>query len=299
MIYWLLPDFPPTARWLSEKEKAFVQARLPPNAPRASEANFKFREVLNDLKDVRLWMFTAIWALQTVATQVSEQMPMYGVEQAPSDQTQAKASTQGITFYQSTVIADLGFTTIAQAQLLNLPISILGIVLIAVSGYLADSARLPRPVYPLTFLSVILVCYGVLFAYPNIGGVYAATLIANAMAAAWFPLMWPWRVQTTKQATGSAFSISFVNSYGQLGGAIGPQIFRSQYAPRYHVPFGIVMGLVAACIMMTSATWYVTRHTEAETRRLKLARKKADKEGMAVLDDVVDNDLQGKLKRED
>ena len=76
---------PPTARWLSEKEKAFVQARLPPNAPRAQELNFNLREIFTSLKDLRLWMFTLIWATQTVGT-------------------------QGIQFYQATVIADLGFT---------------------------------------------------------------------------------------------------------------------------------------------------------------------------------------------
>jgi hypothetical protein len=101
-----------------------------------------------------------------------------------------------------------------------MPIAVVAICLIGVSGFLADSARFPRPLYPLTFLSIILICYGVLFNYPSNGAVYAATLIANACTAAWFPMMWPWRVQTTSRATGSAFSIGFVNSYGQIGGAI-------------------------------------------------------------------------------
>jgi nitrate/nitrite transporter NarK len=258
---------PPTARWLSEKEKAFTQARLPPNAPLERELNFRWREIVASLKDLRLWMFTLIWATQTVGT-------------------------QGAIFYQATVIANLGFTSIAQAQLLNLPISILGIALIAVSGFFADSGRLPRPLYPLTFLSVILICDGVLYAYPSNGGVYAAVMIANACAAAWFPMMWPWRVQTTARATGSAFSIGFVNSYGQIGGAIGPQIFREAYEPQYHVPFGVCMGIVSCCILVTLATWWVTRRTESETRRLKRARFKAQKEGLAVLEDVVDTDLK-------
>jgi hypothetical protein len=73
----------------------------------------------------------------------------------------------------------------------------------------------------------------VLVVFPSNGAVYAATLIGNACTAAFFPLMWPWRVQTTSRATGSGFSIGFVNSYGQIGGAIGPQIFKSKYAPRY------------------------------------------------------------------
>jgi hypothetical protein len=55
------------------------------NSPRANEQNFKFREVIESLRDVRLWLFTLIWATFTVGT-------------------------SGVTFYQSTVIADLGYT---------------------------------------------------------------------------------------------------------------------------------------------------------------------------------------------
>lgn len=258
---------PPTAKWLTDKEKAFIQARLPPNAPRAAEDDFSFREILSTLTDRRLWLFTLIWATFTVGT-------------------------SGVRFYQPTVIANLGYTSIAQAQLLNLPISILSLVVIGVTGLFADNGRLPRPVYPLSVFAVILACYGVLVVYPSNGAVYAATLIGNAFTAAFYPLMWPWRVQTTSRATGSAFSIGFVNSYGQMGGAIGPQIFRQKYAPRYRESFASAMVLVGACAVTTLVTWWVTRKTEADTRKLKRARVKANKDGLAVLDDVVDRDLE-------
>jgi nitrate/nitrite transporter NarK len=129
---------------------------------------------------------------------------------------------------------------------------------------------------------VILACYSVLYTFPNTGGVYAATIIASSVASAWYPMMWPWRVQTTSRATGTAFSIGFVNSYGQIGGALGPQIFRSQYAPRYTVSFAIAMALVGAAIGMNLATWWATRRTERETRVLKLARLRAAGRGEAV-----------------
>lgn len=205
--------------------------------------------------------------------------------------------TSGVRFYQPTVIANLGFTTIAQAQLLNLPISLLSIIVIGVTGFFADNARLPRPLYPLGVFVVVLACYGVLVVYPSNGAVYAATLIGNAFTAAFFPLMWPWRVQTTSRATGSAFSIGFVNSYGQIGGAIGPQIFRQKYAPRYRESFASAMALVGVCTLVTLTTWWVTRQTEADTRRLKRARVQAQKDDLAVLDDVVDRDLQRDSKR--
>jgi nitrate/nitrite transporter NarK len=163
--------------------------------------------------------------------------------------------------------------------------------LIGVSGIIADNGHYPRPLYPLGCLLTIIACYAVLVAYPNNAGVYTATLIANSCTAAWYPLMWPWRVQTTSRATGSAFSIGFVNSYGQIGGAVGPQLFRSEYAPHYTVPFSVAMSLVALCILVTLLTWWVTRHTERDTRKLKLARKAAEDRNETILEDVVDRDL--------
>lgn len=98
--------------------------------------------------------------------------------------------------------------------------------------------------------------------------------------------MWPWRVQTTEGATGSAFAISFANSYGQIGGAVGAHIFNSEYAPKYSTSFGIAMGFVGAAIIMNIITWTVTRRVDIDTRRIKRARILAAKKNAAVLDDV-------------
>lgn len=106
--------------------------------------------------------------------------------------------------------------------------------------------------------------------------------------------MWPWRSQTVNGATGSAFAIAFVNSYGQIGDAVGPQMFQDRYEPRYQLPFGISMGLVALCVITNAYTWWVTRQTESDTRRHKLARLEARRYNEAVLDDIADHDLQSK-----
>ncbi|KAK8043163.1 major facilitator superfamily domain-containing protein [Apiospora phragmitis] len=178
------------------------------------------------------------------------------------------------------------FPTPSGPQILNIPIPILGLALIATTGLLADNARLPRPLYPLAFLTIILACYGVLVAYPSNAAVYAATMIGNDVTTAWYPMMWPWRVQTTARATGSAFAIGFVNSYGQIGGAVGPQLFRDAYALRYRVAFGVAMALVGACACVTLVTWFPTRRTESETRWLKRARLAAARRGESFLEEL-------------
>ena len=76
---------PSTVSWMTEEEKEFVQIRLPPNSPRSAEKDFDLREFITTLKDIRLWLFLLCWAFYTVGT-------------------------TGLTFYQPTVIANLGFT---------------------------------------------------------------------------------------------------------------------------------------------------------------------------------------------
>jgi hypothetical protein len=83
------------------------------------------------------------------------------------------------------VIANLGFSSIAKAQLLNIPPAIFSVLLTVGFGLLARTARIPLPAIPLGFMVVILGCYAVLYTFPSTGGVYAATIIANGFGSAW------------------------------------------------------------------------------------------------------------------
>lgn len=47
-------------------------------------------------------------------------------------------------------------------------------------------------------------------------------------------------------------------------------------------------------MILTLVTWWVTRETERDTRRLKLAKIAAEKTGKTILDDVVDHDLKNR-----
>lgn len=188
--------------------------------------------------------------------------------------------------------------------LLNIPTAVFAVLLTVGFGIFADTGHIPQPAIPLGFLIIIEACYGVLYAFPNSGGVYAATIISTGFSTAWcvlnfqhantplrtnikrYTMMWPWRVQTTEGATGSAFAIAFANSYGQIGGAVGSQLFNSRYAPHYTTSFGIAMGFVGMAIIMNIVTWFYTWRIDVDTRRLKRMRIAAAKENQAILDDV-------------
>ncbi|KAM0547553.1 hypothetical protein ACHAPJ_010297 [Fusarium lateritium] len=261
LLIFIFPDFPAQAKWLTDKEKRFLEARLPPNAPRSSESNFEWSEIWDTMKDQRLWWFAFIWASKTIGS-------------------------TGLSFYLPTIVASLGLASIAESQLLTIPSSVLAIILIGVSGYLTNSLFVPYPVVALVYLVSNLACYGVMVAYPNNGGVYAATLIAAGVSLAWFATMWPWRLQTTSRATGSAFAIAWVNTLGGIGTIVSPQIFRSKYAPKYTVSFAVAMSMTGVCILAICWTWWLTRETESQTRHLRKKRLEAHKKGEVVLEDV-------------
>ena len=151
---------------------------------------------------------------------------------------------------------------------------------------------MPYPLIALVYMIATLACYAVLVTYPNLGGVYAATTIAASASLAWFSTMWPWRLQITAKATGSAFSIAFVNSLGQIGTIVGPQIFQSQYAPKYTTSFAVAMGMSGVCILTTIWTWWLTRETERQTRHLRQKRVAAGKNSQVVFNDVKNDPVQ-------
>ncbi|KAL4908053.1 hypothetical protein BDW74DRAFT_115313 [Aspergillus multicolor] len=271
VVFVFLPDFPATAKWLSPTERAFLQTRLPENSPRAAEKDFDVKEIITSLRDRRLWLFTLMSALIT-------------------------SGSSGVKFYQPTIIANMGFSDIATAQILNIPMSVLAIIFIILCGYGSDRyPQIPLPVFHIVCTAVIIACYSVLVAYPNDIGVYIAMMIGNAAAGAHVPIKWAWRAQTMTGATGSAFAIAFVGSCGQTGDAIGPQMFKESYSPRYQLPFGLSMGLIALCGLVIGYTWWVTRQTERDTRMHKIARRKAKRKNETVLDDVSDHDLERRL----
>jgi hypothetical protein len=54
------------------------------------------------------------------------------------------------------------------------------------------------------------------------------------------------------------------------------------------------MAVIGACIVVTCITWWFTRETEWQTRRIKKMRVAAAKRGESVLDDV---DANADVKR--
>lgn len=96
------------------------------------------------------------------------------------------------------------------------------------------------------------------------------------------------RTSSLKGTTGTAFAFGLQNAVGQVGGAIGPQIFRSEYAYNgYKTSYAICLAAIVAGFIGVCVSWFLTRNLETDVRRIQQKRIAAHEEGRVYGEDDV------------
>lgn len=177
----------------------------------------------------------------------------------------------GFSFSLPTIILELGYTA-AQAQLLTIPIYFVGACSTILFAYLADKRQnrwifiiIPFAISAIGFIALLSIphprlpglTYAFLFTIPT--GLYPAVIsciswVGNSLAPTW------------KRAIGMALMMSI----GNLGGAVGSNIFLENQAPKYQLGYGFSMGM-----RVSSRPWSCGSLLAASTRReIRCPRKK-------------------------
>ncbi|WWC93185.1 hypothetical protein V866_000018 [Kwoniella sp. B9012] len=252
-VVWLfLPNYPETARFLSEREKQILISRLPASSSRRSDANWDPKAIWSELKNPLIYVFTGMQLFQNIGT--------YGLQ-----------------FWLPSIIASFGFTTTQSSQLLNIPPTVVGLCASFFWAWLSDQTLgIPKPLYLIGAITWTMTSFFCLAFVKNKPALYALTIFAKIGSASFFAVLWPWRSQTMKGATSTAFVFSFQNGMAQWSGMIGPQVFRSKYAPRYTIPFMVCVIFQFLAGLTASLGWYLSKDTEKAVRQeAKIRREEA------------------------
>ncbi|KAF2093482.1 MFS general substrate transporter [Rhizodiscina lignyota] len=235
VLYFILPDSPETARFLTKREKEFIINRLAieTGSGRGHVTNhdkIKFHHVKAGFSDWKLWCFIFVYWGNSVAV-------------------------YGFSATVPTVIEELGYTA-ADAQLLTIPLYVFAVILIIVFAFWSDRIQnrwrfivagyslavcgliaqlaIPHPKFPG-------VTYGFLFAL--CGGMYAG-----------YPPMLTWIANNLAPSSKRAVGMALVISIGNMGGIMGSNIYLAREAPKYKTGFGVSLvmlglGIIAALIL--------------------------------------------------
>ncbi|KAM6530080.1 hypothetical protein FALCPG4_008205 [Fusarium falciforme] len=231
-IPWTLPDSPNAASFLTPAEKEIIHGRLEQDAGTSAGkvgigGSFQWKYLKEALLDWKIYLGCVIYWGNSICI-------------------------YGFSFASPTIILELGYTA-AQAQLLTIPIYFLGACLTLFFAYMADRRRnrwmfiiIPFSIGLVGFVGLLSIphprlpglTYAFLFCIPS--GLYPAVIgcvswVGNNLAPSF------------KRAIGMALLMTI----GNLGGAVGSNIFLAKQAPHYWLGYGFSLGILLLGVVCT------------------------------------------------
>ncbi|BGP39243.1 hypothetical protein JCM10450v2_003199 [Rhodotorula kratochvilovae] len=229
--FWILPDFPSTSKWLKPREVEHLSLHLHKDAPHESGKIFD-KQALTLFKDPTYYLFTTVWVLQAVGG-------------------------YGISLVLPQIVKDMGFAGSAATNLLQLPPAAFTILFLFFCSELLRRKLINAFPLVLGMFLLVILGYILLLKIDAAGGRYAAVVLVTSAAGVIYPCLWPRRVQALRGTAGAALGIGLHNASAQLSGILGPQLFRSDYAPRYTNSFIAASVLIGAAFLTLLPLWWL------------------------------------------
>ncbi|KAL6882457.1 major facilitator superfamily domain-containing protein [Trichoderma longibrachiatum] len=259
LAFFWLHDFPETAKFLTEEERAFVVHRLKyqgqiqtladgetEQAQVAQAEEFQWNYVRQAFTDWQVWVNIFVyWSVVC---------PLYG-----------------ISLFLPTIIKSLNYTS-STAQLMTVPIYVVAAILAVVSAYFSDKVGRRSP-FIIGFLLMMIVGFSMCIASSNPKVVYGGIFIAACAIYPAFPGVITWLCNNLsgsyKRSAGMALQIGV----GNLGGAMASNFYRQADSPRYILGHGLELGFI--CMGIVASLILISGYYTANKRR---AQRLADGE---------------------
>lgn len=253
IAYFFIVNYPSTAKFLTEEERAYIHTRLSSNTDATRNEAFSWVNVRKAVGDPKVWLYG--FGFHTMS------LPLYT-----------------LSLFLPTIIKELGYTA-AQAQLLTVPPYAVATVLTVLTAVASERTHRRAP-FIMAGSSLAIIGYIILLTDTRphvsyVGTIFAAAGIYPATAIV---LSWPANNVSgqTKRATANAMQISI----GNLGAVLGTQLYRNESKPRFFVGHGMALGYLVSNILVVGTLWWVLkRENERRDRELGSERLRGIDEG--------------------
>ena len=211
--YFFVHNYPTTAKFLTPEEREHVLARLKNDSDATRDERFTWAGVRQALKDPKIYLYGLCFHTMS--------LPAYT-----------------FSLFLPTIIKGLGFSA-AQAQLLSIPPHFIAFVATTTTAVIAERTK-RRAAFIICGSAVGIVGYTMLITSRWPGMSYVGTIVvcAGTFPARAMVLSWPANNVSgqTKRVAAHAIQISI----GDLGAALGTQLYRPEWGPRYFIGHGTV-----------------------------------------------------------
>lgn len=229
-MYWKLDDDVTSARFLNENERLQAVERLRANQTGIGSRIFEWDHAYEVLVEPKSYLWVGMSLLLNVGASVTNT-------------------------FGPLILSGLVNNNKYIASLLNMPFGAVQLIIILLSSYAAQKARLKAPVL---FILVIPVVAGlaILYKVPRsnqaglLGGYYLLAFLFGSN-----PLIVSWIVGNTAGTTKKSIIMSLYNAGSSAGNIIGPLLFNAQDAPAYYPGLRAVLAIFAALSVVVLLQW--------------------------------------------
>ncbi|KAJ3515278.1 hypothetical protein NLJ89_g1857 [Agrocybe chaxingu] len=218
MSFWIIQDFPDTAKFLTEQERVYVIRRLQDDMKLSAGGEaFKKGYIWQSLKDWKTWIAMGIY--------MGFDGPLYA-----------------FSLFTPSIISQLGFRA-TQANLLSVPVYAWGCILTCVIGVLGDRIG-SRSYINFTLFAVGLIAYAILIASKSPALSYFAVYLAVSAIYPIIPNSVAWVASNVEGAYKRSVTLGMAIGFGNINGAVTANIYRAQDIPWYRLGHGIVLAYI-------------------------------------------------------
>ncbi|SPO01425.1 related to allantoate transport protein [Cephalotrichum gorgonifer] len=223
--FFLLPDTPMKAPWLSEREKVVLLKHVSVNQTGIQNRKFRWSEIAEALLDPQLYLLLLSVVLLSVSSGV-------------------------VTTYSATLIRGIILNP-KRAALMNMPSGAVSIFFTLFVGF-AIRKQSNRWIWIIACIIPAIIGGALMSFLPstNKAGVLAGIYLVNAVVAP-LAVFYNWTAANFGGATKRAFAAAVLSGSFSIGNIIGPQTFQARDAPGYRPAKLAVMGTQAGCAFTT------------------------------------------------
>lgn len=238
--WWMVFDWPDTARFLSPDERFRVQRRLAADNQTHTSEEYDKRHIKAALTDWRTYAYAVVW--------MGNLCPLYS-----------------FSLFLPTIIEGLGHTG-TRAQLLTVPPYVVAAILTIVVGYLADRTR-QRGLFNMGCVTLAATGFIMLISTANHNVQYAGTFLAAAGIYPTIPNSLSWAANNFEGVYKRGVVIGTIVGWGNLNGVVSSNIYLKSESPRFYTGHAVVLSWQICFLFGASLFLYIMLGRENKKRR--------------------------------